>query len=416
MNMQYEDAMELDHTDTMARKHGGDRVAATDRCMRHVPATRPGRWRSFLLVTSYLGAVYAGGNIQNPLYGLYQRAFGFPTVIVTAVFAAYVVGALAALVFGGRLSDQLGRRPVLLAGLALSAIGSVLFAVADGLPLMFLGRVAQGLAIGLVSGTASAALVELHPTGDRRVAAAAGTARTSGGACVGSMMAALCAQYAPAPLRLVFVLHVAALVVLAVTARVVSEPVQAMVTTWRELDLRPQPLAVPRRQLKAFLGTVASGFCALAVVGLFSALTPSLLHEVLRMNGMLGNGFVVLTIFGIAAIAQIASSRLDNRASTLAGLLTTIGGLALLVTVLHTGSLPLLATCIVALGCGEGVALRGSVALLNDATEPQRRGAVNSSYFVIAYCGMALPVLGVGLFTHGAGLAAATDAFAGRSA
>jgi hypothetical protein len=65
--------------------------------MRHVPATRPGRWRSFLLVASCLSAVYAGGNIQNPLYGLYQRAFGFPTAIVTAVFAAYVVGALAAL-------------------------------------------------------------------------------------------------------------------------------------------------------------------------------------------------------------------------------------------------------------------------------------------------------------------------------
>jgi MFS family permease len=395
------------------RKPDGDRVGAADMRVRNVPAARPDRWWSFCLVASVLTAVYAGGNIPNPLYGLYQRAFGFPTVMVTVVFAVYVVGVLAALAFGGRLSDQLGRRPVLLASLVLSAIGSVLFAVADGLPLMFLGRVTQGLAIGLVSGTASAALVELHPTGDRRVSGVAVTASTNVGVGVGSVAAALCAQYAPAPLRLVFVLHAATLVVLAVTTRAVREPIRPTVTTWRELDLRPQPLAVPHRQLPVFLGTVASGFCGLAVVGLFSALTPSLLHDVLRMNGVLVNGFVILTMFGITALAQVASSRLGNQVSTLVGLLTVICGLGLLVAALHSGSLPVLATCIVALGCGLGLALRGSIALLNDATESQRRGAVNSSYFVVAYCGMALPVLGVGLGTRGVGLAAATDAFAG---
>ena len=54
----------------------------------------------------------AGSTMITPLCGFYQTRFGFSGVALTLVYAAYVIGNLAALLFLGRLSDRIGRRVV----------------------------------------------------------------------------------------------------------------------------------------------------------------------------------------------------------------------------------------------------------------------------------------------------------------
>jgi hypothetical protein len=79
------------------------------------------------------------------------------------LFAVYVVVLLVTLVFLGSVSDYLGRRPVMLAALALGAVASGLFLLGHGIGLLFAGRALQGVAVGLISETASAALLDLRP-------------------------------------------------------------------------------------------------------------------------------------------------------------------------------------------------------------------------------------------------------------
>ena len=62
-----------------------------------------------------------GTTLPTPLYPIYERRFGFGGLMVTVVFATYALGVIAALLLMGRQSDQVGRRPVLLAGLACAA-------------------------------------------------------------------------------------------------------------------------------------------------------------------------------------------------------------------------------------------------------------------------------------------------------
>ncbi len=69
------------------------------------------------LVTAFV-VVMLGATMPTPMYGLYQRQLGFSATVQTVIFAVYAVGVLAALPLFGRWSDALGRRPVLLAGLA----------------------------------------------------------------------------------------------------------------------------------------------------------------------------------------------------------------------------------------------------------------------------------------------------------
>jgi len=111
--------------------------------------------------------VMLGGTIPTPLYPIYQHRIGFSALVVTLVFAAYAAGTLAALLVFGRLSDQVGRRPVILAALGVAVTSTAVFVLDQSLTGLFVGRALSGLSVGLCTGAATAGLAELHPSSDR---------------------------------------------------------------------------------------------------------------------------------------------------------------------------------------------------------------------------------------------------------
>src|SRR4051812_23744748 len=117
-------------------------------------------------VAAVIGLALFASSTPSPLYGTYRVLWGFSPVVLTLVYATYAVGVLAALLLAGRLSDEVGRRPVLLVALAALMGASVLFMSAGSVGWLFAARAVQGLATGLVLGAASAALLDLHPRRD----------------------------------------------------------------------------------------------------------------------------------------------------------------------------------------------------------------------------------------------------------
>jgi MFS family permease len=126
-----------------------------------------------------------GGTLPIPLYVIYEKQLGFGSLGVTVVFAAYVVGTLFALVALGDLSDHVGRRKVLAIGVACAALSTVLFLVSSGIGLLIVARIVSGLAAGFVTGTATAALAELQPRGDRQAAAVVASGSNQAGLGLG---------------------------------------------------------------------------------------------------------------------------------------------------------------------------------------------------------------------------------------
>ena len=74
--------------------------------------------------------MFVGAILPTPLYPLYQQAFGFSGVTLTLIYAVYVLGNLVALLFFGRLSDQIGRRIASLPAIGFGIAGAVGFAFA----------------------------------------------------------------------------------------------------------------------------------------------------------------------------------------------------------------------------------------------------------------------------------------------
>src|SRR5258707_6079377 len=92
-----------------------------------------GRRAGLASVAFALAIAMLGTTLPTPLYDLYRERFGFSELMITVIFATYAAGVIASLLLFGRLSDQIGRRRLLLPGLALAALSAVAFLIADGL-------------------------------------------------------------------------------------------------------------------------------------------------------------------------------------------------------------------------------------------------------------------------------------------
>jgi MFS family permease len=372
---------------------------------------RPGR-RAFLAVAATFAVMYMANNVPTPLYPRYQHAWGFGTGMVTVVFAIYVGGVLAALFLLGRLSDLRGRRPVLLGAVALMAAAVALLLGARA-PGWLLGpRVLQGLAVGAFTGTATAAMAELEPHGDGHRAGLFTTAATAVGIALGTLTAGAMAQYLPWPLRLVYGFMLALLLVCALALTGMPETVRPRTDVPMRAALRPTVPRVGPGTRARFTIAALSGFCAFAVVGLFSALAPTMLTELLHQPNSAVSGAVVAAVFAASTLAQLGGARRRAVPTTSTGLCCVAAGLGVLTGALAAGSGVLLATGGVIAGAGNGLALSGGLRMLAGLVPPERRGQLSSTFWLVSYLGMALPTLGLGLAADSFGLLPATIAFA----
>ena len=96
------------------------------------PARRIAGRPALYLLASLIVSLLAASSAPTPLYATYAQAWGFTPVTTTIVFGAYAVAVLASLLTLGRLSDYLGRRPVLLGALAVHVAALAMFATAGG--------------------------------------------------------------------------------------------------------------------------------------------------------------------------------------------------------------------------------------------------------------------------------------------
>jgi MFS family permease len=369
----------------------------------------PGRGGvAFLVAAAVLLVIIAGGTLPAPLYPLWQRAYGFGSITVTEVFAAYACGTLTALLVVGRASDQAGRRPVLIGGLLMTELSTALFLAASGTAWLYLGRVTSGLAVGIATGAAAAALAELEPRQDPRRAAAYVTGASMGGLGLGSLAAGVLAEYAPHPTRLVFAAYLA---VVAVAAAVMLALMPETVPRRGRPTARPR-FGTPPGAFGPFLAAGAASFAGFAFQGLFTSLAASFLAGDLHRPNHALAGAVVFVLFLAAAVSQLALRDLPSRTAMLGGLALLVAGLALVEVALAGGSLAAFLAAAAVGGFGSGLAFMGSLATINRVSPGDRRGEVLSAFYTVAYAGLIIPVIGIGLLTERTTTLRATTGFA----
>ncbi|HZL31718.1 MAG TPA: MFS transporter [Pseudolabrys sp.] len=357
-----------------------------------------------------LALVLNAANLPAPLYVVYKQRFGFSELTLTLVFAVYVVGSIAAMTFLGKVSDYVGRRPVLFAGIALAALGTLIFLFTFNVTTLFAARIVTGLSVGLTGTACVAWIAELQPQGDQGAAARMTTAATMMGLGLGPLIAGLVAEFAPYPLRLPFLIYLVGLIPPALVVWTVHETVKHK-RPLTSVPLTPQ-LSVPSDIAILFGALAATGFVAFSMMGFYSALIPSLLANSLHIESHAAGGAVIFFMFVCGTIAIALSLMWSSRVSTYLGLALIPPGVALLVAAQHFGSLALLLAASAIGGASGALGFCGSLQVVNEIAPAGRRAAVVSSLLVICYGGLSLPVIGIGVLTAASGAGVADLVFA----
>ncbi|MFC8715055.1 MULTISPECIES: MFS transporter [unclassified Streptomyces] len=352
---------------------------------------RPQSWSyAALLVLLMLGQ--ATSAIPSPLYSLYAEKWDYPPVLTTVIFAAYGAVAVVAILLSGALSDRYGRRPVLIGSVLLLLAGLAVFVLAAGPGYLIVARMLNGLGIGAIVVVGGAALLDVSP----ERAARSGTLTAIAfniGIAVAALGTAALAQSGLHPLLLPYLADALIGLVLLVLLLVMREPHSSAGTA---------PLGIPRPQVPEeirgrFAFAVLGAGAAWAVLGVCFSLEPSIAAHAANVDGPLFGGAVVAAVALAAASTQIASARCPARTVAL------VGDTALAVFMLAgavsfaTGSAVAIIVTVALQGGAYGLAFGGSLRHLTAHIPAERRGAVMSMFYLLAYGALITPTLLVGL-------------------
>jgi MFS family permease len=365
-----------------------------------------GRGLGFVLVAYAFLVTMMGTTLPTPLYPLFEQRYSFGELMVTVIFAVYAFGVIAGLLAFGNLSDEIGRKPVLLLGLAFSVLSALLFLFAGSLVPIFLGRIASGFSAGVFTGTATAMLVDLAPGGRRRLASFVAVIVNLGGLGLGTLLAGLLADYCRSPLRLPFLVQLGLLAPAFIGLLLTPETVER-----RAFRFSFQRLKIPAEVRAVFIRGATAGFASFAVAGVFSSVAPVFLGQILGRTSHALAGLIVFILFSCSILGQLLVSRLSDRRALVLGCALLAGGVGLLALALGIESLAALIASAAVVGVGQGLVIGAGLAAINQRAPVEHRAETASSFFVVLYVGLSVPVIGVGLAAHAWSLRAAGIAF-----
>ncbi|WP_063788021.1 MFS transporter [Streptomyces sp. NRRL B-1140] len=384
---------------------GNSTVRAVDRTGAEVRA-RGGGLAVFSVAFAFW-ITMAGTTAPTPLYPLYGEEFGFTPFTVTVVFAVYALGVVLGLLVFGRLSDQVGRRPVLVAATLLSVVAAVVFLLAHSVAAMLVARVVSGFSAALVTGAATASLAERLGQHSRIKPATLALFANMGGLACGTLIAGILADLAPSPLRTPWVVMLA-LAAIGMLGVLVNQESSAHRSGF---SLQVQPLHVPAEIRSDFLRSAMAAGAGFAVLGVLTAVTGLFLGTVLHESSHALTGLVVFIAFACTALGQLLVRTLKPATALPASCLGLIVAAGLIAAAMATSTLAPLLVGAAVNGLATGIAVGHGIGGITTRSAPQHRGASVSTFFAILYSMLAVPAIGVGVLIRETSLRPAGETF-----
>jgi MFS family permease len=139
---------------------------------------------------------------------------------------------------------------------------------------------------------------------------------------------------------------------------------------------------------------------AFAVFGVFTSVSPGFVAGELHHSSRVLAGLVVFTVFGGAALAQTVLGGLPLHTLRTVGVGAQGIGILLVVAGMYATSFPLFLAGGAIAGAGAGVQFKAAIGAVASMAAPRKRGEALAGLFFIAYLGMSVPALSIGLATR----------------
>jgi MFS family permease len=338
-------------------------------------------------------------------YGLYARQWHLTHTVTAGIFAVYPLAVVVTLVGFGGISDQIGRRATMLAGLFASLVGALLFAVAPDVRWVFGGRALMGVGVGLAASPSTAAILEFSTPEHANSAASVTMAAQAIGFAAALLLGGALTEYGPWPTRLCFwVLALFLVVLLTATWFLPRHTVSGAGGDWRS-----RMPSVPKDVRRAFAVSSTAMVAAYTFGVLVLSLGGQVEHDLIGSPNAFLNS-VVLSLFPIVmgAIGIIART-LSPRTALIAGALVSGLGVALLILAVSLRDLPIYLLATAAAGGAYSLLFVGGLQVISAEAPEHRRGGILSALYLLGYLSMGALALVLGAIATTRGLGLAVD-------
>jgi MFS family permease len=304
-------------------------------------ARRPflSRGAGFAGISTAMVVILVAAGAPTPLLPIYQQQWGFQPWVLTLAFGVYAFSLLVSIVVIGSLSDHVGRKPMIIAALALDLVAMLMFLAAPSIGWVIAARIVQGVATGAASSSLSAAVVELAPERFKKLGAQMTSMAPLAGLAIGALFAGVLAEFAtdaPFAVWLVLAVLMAALTVFALfTPETATRKPGALASLNPRISL---PVQVRGLYWTAVPGIVG-GFMTMT---LFMGLVPALLVAVFDVHSPILGSLLAAVALGTATAGSALTSQVRPPRLRIAGISAMIAGAVLFVGSIGATSLTLL--------------------------------------------------------------------------
>lgn len=361
----------------------------------------------FYLLASITLSFLAGSSVPTPIYPIYQNDWHFSSVTITFIFGVYALSVLTALLVCGRVSDYVGRRPVLLIATIMQIVAMYLMGAADGLADLISGRVLQGLSTGAAVSAVGAGLIDIDkPRGEIANAIA-----PVSGSALGALLGSVIVQFLPFPTHTVFAVLDGLFILQFVGLWVMKDT--TLTRPGALSSLIPQ-FGVPSQVRPAMLVASAVFFAGWALAGFCASLGPGLIKSVFGLSASLTGGLALATFSGSGVAAILAFKSRPAITQTYVGSIGLLMGMTLMLASLQPHSITCFFAGVGLAGAGFGAGFQGGIRMVVAKALPHQLAGVLSVAFVCCYLGMGVPAIAAGYETaSGVEIVATAQVFGG---
>ena len=377
---------------TSDKRGGSGGSAPADRLPRCVASAR----RTFALAAVAFVLTFASAGAPVPFYEILRAETGLTAAQLALGAVAYFAGTLGSLLVAGRLSDVLGRRPVVIAALGFAVVGTLAMTAVHAVGILVAARILQGIASGLAASSIGAYVFDNAAAAPRWLPAGVTGSGATLGIPLGALLSGALLTFAPQLRALPFVVLALLLAACAVAVFLSPETSPRRGHTWA--SLRPR-LSAPRGSGRLLLAVSAALVGTWSIGGFYQAFAPTITARDLGSSTPLVAAAVFASVIVGGPLGGPLAGRLGARRSvrwgTLIFLLTVAGAFV----ALRSGAIVPFVICSLASSVMLGAVGSGANQTLMRRTPPERRGGMLSTIYAISYSGAGLPALAAGSAT-----------------